>query len=108
MTHLPTGRAMFTTPGLHELGVGRHVIHRLVSTGQLHHVTRGLYTTTRPTGELLLLQHQRPDLVFTGMTAVQLRTKKRITTPVSVLVPRNRGFRSSRLVTVIRADHPAL
>lgn len=107
MTALPQGRSMFTTRELADAGLNRHAIHAHVRRGTLHHVTRGLYTTRRPYGTLLLraLQHQRPDIIFTGMTAVQLRRKMRISTPVMVLVPRNRAFKSSPLVTVIRADH---
>lgn len=107
MTSLPDGRSIFTTRELKDLGVGRHAVSTLASSGRLHRITRGLFTTGRPTGDVVLraLAHQKPYVVVTGMTAVQLRRKMRVSTPVSVLVPRNREFGSNSLVAVIRADH---
>ena len=107
MVHLPTGRSIFTTRELADADISPQNIRTLVRRGTLHRVVPGLYTTSRPHGKFLLraLQHQRPDLVFTGMTAGQLRNGHRITTPVTVLVARNRTFRSTGLVTVIRAAH---
>lgn len=107
MTQLPSGRSIFTTQELGEAGITRHHIRTLVRRGALHRVTQGLYTTSRPYGRFLLeaLQHQRPDIVVTGMTASQLRGGHRVTTPVTVLVARDKKFRSNDLVTVIRAEH---
>ncbi|MDO5512896.1 type IV toxin-antitoxin system AbiEi family antitoxin domain-containing protein [Corynebacterium sp.] len=106
MTQLPTDRSIFTTRELGEAGISRHRIRTLIRRGTLHRVTQGLYTTSRPHGRFLLeaLQHQRPDVIFTGTTAAQLRGGYRITTPVTVLVARDRTFRSSGIVTVIRAE----
>ncbi|HKM24043.1 MAG TPA: type IV toxin-antitoxin system AbiEi family antitoxin domain-containing protein [Corynebacterium sp.] len=107
MAQLPTGRSIFTTRELADAGVSPQSIRTLVRRGKLHRIIPGLYTTSRPHGKFLLraLQHQRPDLVFTGMTAAQLRNGHRITTPVTVLVARDRTFQSNSLVTVIRAVH---
>lgn len=104
---LPLGRCIFTTQELYDAGIGRHHISTLVRRGALHRVIPGLYTTSRPYGKFLLqaLQHQRPDIVFTGRTAAQLHNGHRVTTPVTVLVARDKTFRSGPLVTVIRAQH---
>mgnify|MGYP000988992337 CR=1 FL=1 len=101
---LPLGRCIFTTQELYDAGIGRHHISTLVRRGALHRVIPGLYTTSRPYGKFLLqaLQHQRPDIVFTGRTAVQLHNGHRVTTPVTVLVARDKTFRSGPLVTVMR------
>lgn len=96
---------VLTTAELRSRGIGPKAIRRQLAAGTLHRVDHGLFLTEKPRGRLLLqaLQKGRPELVFTGRTAWELRRKKSyISVPAQALVPRNASARSTEFVQVTR------
>lgn len=95
---------ILTTADLRARGVHAKKIQKLIREGKLHRVDRGVYTTRRPEGELLLraLQRARPHLVFTGRTAWELRRNRSIYVPATALVARDRSRRGSGYLRLIR------
>ncbi|AJE32003.1 hypothetical protein B842_00735 [Corynebacterium humireducens NBRC 106098 = DSM 45392] len=89
-------------------GLTQRQIERLVANGHLHRVEQGLFTTRKPEGLLLLqaLCHRRPNLVFTGRTALELRRDQPLTLPVQALVPRGRSSNSTPLLQLRRRKEP--
>ncbi|RNE48221.1 DUF559 domain-containing protein [Corynebacterium alimapuense] len=94
--------AVIDTAGLRALGATPHHIHRLLTQQHLYRVDRGIYTTAPPTGNLLLraLSHNRPKLVFSGLTALQIHSDKDITLPVSARVPYGLSARRTAQITI--------
>lgn len=85
-------------------GLSQRQIERLVRAGRLHRVEPGVFTTSPPEGKLLLraLVHRRPDLVFTGRTALQLRQGRAITLPVQAVTSVGRSGHSSAKLSLVR------
>lgn len=85
-------------------GLSQRQIERLVRAGRLHRVEPGVFTTSPPEGKLLLraLVHRRPDLVFTGRTALQLRQRGAITLPVQAVTSVGRSGHSSAKLSLVR------
>lgn len=85
-------------------GLSQRQIERLVRAGRLHRVEPGVFTTSPPEGKLLLraLVHRRPDLVFTGRTALQLRQGGAITLPVQAVTSVGRSGHSSAKLSLVR------
>ena len=85
-------------------GLSQKQIERLVRSGRLYRVERGVFTTAPPEGELLLraLCHRRPHLVFTGRTALEVREGAAITLPVQCLVPEGKSVHCGPQMTVQR------
>lgn len=81
--------AVLDTASLKAHGVTAHHITRLTAQGRLHRVEPGVYTTSPPTGILLLraLAHRRPHLVYSGRTAFELHSGQEPTPPFSARVP---------------------
>ena len=85
-------------------GLSQRQIERLVRAGRLHRVEPGVFTASPPEGKLLLraLVHRRPDLVFTGRTALQLRQGGAITLPVQAVTSVGRSGHSSAKLSLVR------
>lgn len=82
---------IYTTAELRALGIGSSKLSRAVREGKVFRVMRGVYTTKRPTGRLLLraVSVGKLQAAFTGRTACELYLKRqRITRPVQAIVPR--------------------
>ncbi|QGU05200.1 type IV toxin-antitoxin system AbiEi family antitoxin domain-containing protein [Corynebacterium comes] len=95
---------ILTTADLRARGVHAKKIQALIRDGKLHRVDRGVYTTSRPQGELLLraLQQARPHIVFTGRTAWELRGNRSVYLPAAALVARDGYLRGSGYLRLIR------
>ncbi|WP_290221220.1 endonuclease domain-containing protein [Corynebacterium atrinae] len=85
-------------------GVSRHQVHRLVAEGQMFRVERGVFTTSKPEGTLLLqaLRYRRPHLIFTGRTVIELLTEAPLTRPIVGIVRPEDSNHSNSLITVKR------
>lgn len=96
---------VLTTADLRKAGISGQQVRTLVKKGRLHRVERGVYTTSPPEGRLLLqaLSRNRAYLVFTGTTAIQLRTQQEITLPVEALAPPEQTATSTGLLHVRRS-----
>lgn len=83
-----TADAVLSTAMLRARGLSQRQIEKLVTRGGLHRVEKGVFTTSPPTGRLLMqaLQLRRPQLVYTGRTALQLYRGEEPTTPLEGLV----------------------
>lgn len=95
---------ILTTADLRARGLHAKRIRKLIREGKLHRVDRGVYTTRRPEGGLLLraLQQARPHIVFTGRTAWELRRNRSIRLPATALVARDGYRRGSGYLRLIR------
>lgn len=108
--HLPGGsmginleeNAVLGTAELRGRGLSQRQIEGLVRRGLLHRVEYGVFTTAPPTGPLLLeaLQMRRPQLAYTGRTALQLYRGEELTLPVEGLVPKGRSGDGSSLLNL--------
>lgn len=94
--HFEAGEVL-DTAALKHRGLSPKQISRLVQQKHLYRVERGIFTTSRPSGELLLraLSHARDNLVFTGRTAVEIYTGSEITEPVQGLVTTRQSTRDT-------------
>jgi very-short-patch-repair endonuclease len=94
--------AVLDTAELRSRGLSQRKIEELVRRGRLHRVERGIFTTAPPTGVLLLqaLQVRRPQLVYTGRTALQLYCGETITLPVEGLVQKGRSRDGSAMLNL--------
>lgn len=88
-------------------GVSRNQVRRLVAEGQMFRVERGVFTTSKPEGTLLLqaLLLRRPHLIFTGRTAIELLTDAPLTRPIVGIVRPGDSNHSTPLLTVKRRRH---
>ncbi|GAB3706730.1 DUF559 domain-containing protein [Corynebacterium nasicanis] len=99
-----TADAVIDTAELRRRGLSQRQIDRLVSRGRLHRVERGVFTTSPPTGHLLLraLRHRRPGLIFTGRTSLEIRQGKPLSLPVQAVVGPTQSFHSNTHLRLLR------
>ena len=97
-------QTVLDTAMLRERGLSQRRIETLVHDGRLHRVEQGVFSTSPPEGTVLLsaLTHRRPDLVFTGRTALQLRQGREITLPVQAVVPPGRSVNATSKLSLVR------
>lgn len=100
-------QAVLSSAELRSRGLSQRQIEALVQQGRLHRVEQGVFTTAPPRGTLLLraLCARRPNLVFTGRTALELRRQQPITLPVQAVVDGNKALHQSSLLRVRRRRH---
>lgn len=97
-------KTVWLTRELLATGKSRRQIHDAVRADLIHHVARGIYSTTPPDDpqKLRCLVHAHPDLVFGGLTAAQLYTGLSVTWPACGILPPNRSRDAGTLLRISR------
>ena len=100
-------QSVLSSAELRARGLSQRQIEGLVRRGRLHRVEQGIFTTAPPRGKLLLraLGLRRPNLVFTGRTALELRQGTPLTLPVQAVVDGKKALHRSPLLQVRRRRH---
>jgi len=95
----------WTTKELLRDGATKHDIARRVATGQLYHLSRGLYTSARPEGRdaLKAIVHQYPATIFNGHTAAAVYGLGSVSAPATGLVPGDHRSISTPAMTLTRS-----
>ncbi|MBC3186627.1 type IV toxin-antitoxin system AbiEi family antitoxin domain-containing protein [Corynebacterium sp. zg-331] len=98
------GITIFSTAELRRRGETRSSLARRLREGSLHRIMRGLYSEKQLTPRQLCAAYSllKPQLAFTGATAIQLFLGQAVTLPLRAVVPRGKSDKGTKNLRITR------